>query len=242
MERVLAVRSILLAAALTAALAACGNQQAESGRILKQTLAGFFPGGGGEEAAPEGQQAAARPARLTRAQVNATGTAMIRARLAGETARSVLSGAAVNGGYVSYVSRFGQMLTLRGSLVTASRGLGYDLLALTPGADDPLVRARPVSSWPAQVTRIYRFPGRGPGGRALSVQCTYTPGETRQIEIVEITYTGIQVAESCTGGGVAFTNYHFADARTGFVWRSLQWLGPEQGFVDLEVLEPYTGN
>ncbi|WP_233417023.1 YjbF family lipoprotein [Halovulum marinum] len=241
----MAVRPMLLAAALAAALSGCGSQQAESGRIVKQALAGFFPGGGGAETAPSpAQQAtvAAAPAGLTRAQVDASGVAMIRARLASETARSVLTGASENDGYVSYVSRFGQMLTLRGSLVTASRGLGYDLLSLSPGADDPLVRPRPVGAWPARVTRTYRFPGRGPGGRALSVQCTYVPGQTRRIEIVEVVHTGIQVEERCAGGGVAFSNYHLADARSGFVWRSLQWLGPEQGFIDLEVLEPFTGD
>jgi hypothetical protein len=28
---------------------------------------------------------------------------------------------------------------------------------------------------------------------------------------------------------------------SGFVWRSIQWLGPEQGLVDLEIVLPFTG-
>ncbi|WP_112321011.1 YjbF family lipoprotein [Oceanibium sediminis] len=192
--------------------------------------------------APAPANAPRRSAGITRAAIEATGTAMIRGRLVEENSRSVLSGVTVNGPYVTYASRFGQLLTLNGSLITGSRGIGTDLLSLTPGANDPLVRARPVASWPATIRRTYRVPGPGPGGRAITVTCRYQPGETREIEIVEVIHKGQQVEEICSGDDVSFTNVHFADAENGFVWRSLQWLGPDQGFIDLEVLEPFTSD
>jgi hypothetical protein len=49
------------------------------------------------------------------------------------------------------------------------------------------------------------------------------------------------VSETCTGPAGSFENLHFADLETGFVWRSLQWVGPQMDLVDLQILEPYTG-
>lgn len=245
MERVLAVRAGILAALL--ALSACGNEQAESMRVIKQAMGNVWPFGGGDEVAEATAEAAQTPSQITRAQIEAAGTAMIRARLATEASRSIMSAATDNGGYVSYISRFGQTVTMRGSLVTGSRGLGYDLLSLQPGAPDPVAQARPLAQWPASVARIYYFPGDdGPEGDPLQVTCSYAVGEQRKIEIIEIAYTGTQVEESCAGTDVdgtdiAFTNYHFVDSRSGMIWRSMQWLGPQQGFLDIEILEPFDG-
>ncbi|MHA3979731.1 YjbF family lipoprotein [Halovulum sp. GXIMD14794] len=241
----MAVRAGILAALL--ALSACGSEQAESMRVLQQTLGDVWPFGKDDKVAEATAEAARTPAELTRAQIEATGTAMIRARLATEASRSIMSAATVNGGYVSYISRFGQMVTMNGSLVTGTRGLGYDLLSVQPGAADPVSRPLPLANWPAAVTRIYFFPGDdGPEGDPLQVNCSYVPGETRQIEIVEITYTGIQVEEQCAGVDingqqVAFSNYHFVNPRSGMIWRTLQWVGPQQGFLDVEILEPFDG-
>ena len=49
------------------------------------------------------------------------------------------------------------------------------------------------------------------------------------------------VTETCAGESGSFENLHLADVNTGFVWRSLQWLGPQQGLVDLRIVVPYTG-
>lgn len=226
------MRSALIA--LTLVLAGCSS--GGKSPVAQAVLDRFMPGRK-EQAAP----AAPQP-QITRAAVEASGQAMIRTRLVNESTRPILAGATQNGPYVTYMSRLGQSLTLRGSLITASRGLGYDLLSVTTTDADPAVRARPIAQWPAEVRRTYRFPGRGPGGVTRTVACTYAAGEPREIEIVEVVHRGIQMEERCAGDGVAFTNYHFADAQTGFVWRSIQWLGPEQGAIDLEIIEPFTGD
>lgn len=239
MERVLAMRPLIAAGAL-AVLAACGNAGGpnKTGDILKAAVERMR---GGEDAA--GAQATGPSARLSRAQVEAAGVAMVRLRSLDQAGRSTFAAQAVNGAYVSYISRFGQMVTLNGSLITGSRGIGTDLLSLAPDPNDPLTRPTPLGDWPSAITRTYRFPGSGPGGRAISVSCTYVPGQEREMEIVEIVHKGRQIEENCTDGEtVAFTNTHFADLQSGRVWRSVQWLGATQGFVDLEVIEPFTGN
>ncbi len=213
------------------ALAACGTEQSPAARLLGQAL---------DDADGAGAAASAgAPRDLTRAQVDALGVALIRIRLLGEEARPVMSGAAVNGGFVEYVSRFQQMVVLKGSLVTATRGLGWDLISLAPGADDPVADPRPPAAWPAGVRRTYRFAGPGPGGRTVTVDCRYVPGDVRTIGIVEVTHRVRRIEEVCAGDGVAFSNVHLADTATGRVWSSVQWTGPDQGRMALTVVEPF---
>ncbi len=59
--------------------------------------------------------------------------------------------------------------------------------------------------------------------------------------ILEVRHRGVVVSETCDGPERSFENLHFANIQTGFVWRSLQWLGPQQGLIDLEIVLPYTG-
>ena len=164
---------------------------------------------------------------LAREAVEASGVAMIRASLVGEDVTSVLRAASDNGGYVTYASRINQTLTLRGSLITASRGLGHDLLSVEPDARDPLVVATPLEEWPESIGRVYRFPDFSPEGRAVAVTCRYVPEQEMEISILGDPYVGRQVREICAGPDAAFENLVFAEAETGFVWLSRQWLGPE---------------
>ncbi|MEM8787308.1 MAG: YjbF family lipoprotein [Pseudomonadota bacterium] len=217
--------------ALLLGLAACSSDS--SGEIRTALVERFRPG------QAEAEPAAAAPAPLTRAAIEATGQAMLRARLVNETGRSVFAAQTANRGYVTYQSQFGQFLTLQTTLVTASRGAGFDLLAVSATPQDPLVSPRPVAEWPNSVPRVYRFAGQGPLGREVPVICRYEIGDVVEIEIVERRYRGPEVREICEGSGVAFTNLLFADESTGFVWRSRQWLGPDQGRIDIEVLEPF---
>ena len=51
-------------------------------------------------------------------------------------------------------------------------------------------------------------------------------------------HVGIEFSETCIGPAGTFENLHLADAGSGFVWRSLQWTGPQMDLIDLQVLEP----
>ncbi len=217
-------------------LAACSSEGA--GPItdaVVERVKGALPGG--EEAKPEGPA----PIKITRAMVEAAGAAMVRGGLLSENARSLFSGLSENGGYVTYISRFNQSLTLRGSLITGTRGLGHDLLSVTPDKRDPLITPTPVEDWPGSIGRRYVFPGTGPVGQIIEVRCSYTIEKPLEMEIVEVIHTGVQVREDCVGPGIFFQNQHFADGETGFVWRSQQWIGNKQGTLDLEIIEPFTG-
>jgi hypothetical protein len=185
---------------------------------------------------------APRGASVTRAAVNRADVAMIRAQLEGDASPTYLSATSRNGPYVTYVSSLRQSLTLVGSQVTGSRGLGFDLLSATSSQPDPLARPIPPGSWPAGVTRSYEFPANGPQGRIETYACRFERGAVREITILDERHSGLEISEYCEGPSGSFENLHLADVSSGRVWRSLQWTGPRQGLVDIEIVLPYTGS
>jgi hypothetical protein len=155
----------------------------------------------------------AEPAQpITRAQIEAQDVAAIFARLEGDPTPTLLYGASANGPYVTFLSPLRQSVTLRGSQVTGTRGLGADLLSAWSSSPDPLARAIPPGRWPL-----------------------------REMTILQVRHVGVEFAEICTGPAGSFENLHFADAQSGFVWRTLQWTGPEMELLDVQIAEPYTG-
>ncbi len=179
-------------------------------------------------------------AKLTREKVEAFGLALIRGRIEGEDISNLLTGTAVNGQYVTYVSSFRQNITMLGSLVTGTRGMGGDLLAVRTDANDPVAHATPTTDWPSTLTRDYRFPGVGPEGTTVSVTCNLTHASETTVTIVEVTYDVTPFTEVCTGDGLTFTNTYLAQPDSGQIWQSLQWIGDKVGYVNIDVLEPYT--
>lgn len=220
----------MLALAALAALTACSSDR---NPIVSAMTDRLRPGDDGT--------ARPGPQLLTRAQIDAAGVAAVLIRLQSDRSPTLLFGASANGGYVTFASRLRQSVTLRGSRITATRGLGTDLLSSAGSDSDPLLRPTPVVSWPERIERRYEFPAPGAQGRIETYECTFTAGAPRELEILEITYSGIEMTETCRNAERSFENLHFADARTGFVWRSLQWIGPDMDLIDLQVLEPYTG-
>ena len=67
------------------------------------------------------------------------------------------------------------------------------------------------------------------------------PTEPQEIVILEVRHRGVAMTEICESDVYDFEALHLADVQTGFVWRSLQWLGPQQGLIDLEIVLPFTG-
>lgn len=177
---------------------------------------------------------------LTRETIESYGIALIRARIDGEDVSNLLSGTSLNDRYVTFVSAFRQTITMLGSLVTSTRGLGGDLLSVAHGTNDPVASLIPVADWPSAVSRDYRFPDVGPEGRVVSVQCSISFGPEATLNIVEVDYAVTMISEVCEGSGEAFTNTYWVETTTGQIWQSSQWVGPKVGYLNVEVLEPIT--
>jgi len=175
---------------------------------------------------------------LTRERIEQSGLALIAAQLEKDDKPSYLTAFAVNNGYVTFANSARQSINLFGGLVTATRGIGEDLLAVDHSGNDPVASALPPEAWPAGVARLYRFGGQGPSGTELRVSCTYKRLGDRDLEIVERVFEITDFEELCRGD-VTFTNRYAVDRETGVIWQSRQWIGKDLGQVAIDVLEPY---
>lgn len=211
-------------------LAACGSQKDPVLSEAMGALAGMWRT---EPAAGPKQQ-------VTRADIERSNVAAILARLESDARGTILYASADNNGFVTYVSPLLQQVTLKGAEVTGTRGLGTDLLSAWSSGNDPLVRPTPPGSWPSQVDRVFEFPAEGPQGRVERYRCTFERGDMSEMVVLQVRYTGLEMSETCTGAAGSFENLHFVDPATGAVRRSLQWIGPKMGHLDMQVLEPYT--
>lgn len=211
-------------------LAGCGSQRDP---VLSEAM-GALAGMWRTEPAPKPQQ------QVTRSDIERANVAAILARLESDPRGTVLYATADNRGFVTYVSPLMQQVTLKGAEVTGTRGLGTDLLSSWSSSNDPLVRATPPGAWPARVDRTFELPGAGPQGRVERYSCTFERGAVSEMVILQVRYSGLEITETCTGLDGRFENLHFVDPTSGAVRRSLQWIGPKMGHIDMQVLEPYT--
>jgi hypothetical protein len=182
----------------------------------------------------------ARP--LTRADINRSDTAAIWARLESDPAPTLMYASALNGPYVTFFSSFRQSVIMAGSRVTGTRGLGTDLLSSWSEGRDPVAQPLPPGSWPTRLRRTYEFPDDTPLGRLETFECRFEQGPTSEIVILQVRHRGVEISEYCDGPSGNFENLHFADVSTGFVWRTLQWTGPRMELLDIQVIEPFTGD
>jgi len=145
----------------------------------------------------------------------------------------------LNDDYVTYASQLQQTLTLRGSLITASRGIDTDLLALRSDIDDPVAVLTMPKDWPSNISRDYHMPGDGPSGIVYSVTCQLEAGSAYELALLDKVFETQIMQYMCDGDDVSFINTHLVDA-TGQILQSSQWLGPRQGSIEIDVLEPFT--
>jgi Group 4 capsule polysaccharide lipoprotein gfcB, YjbF len=223
------------AIALVLGLAACSSGQGAS-PLTKAIYAKVTTTIGiGDEPEPT-----APPRQMTRADIEKSGLAMLRAKVGEGTQPQTLVAQTDNGGYVTFASQLRQSLTLKGALVTATRGIERDLLSTQVFPGDPVAFLTPVENWPESVRRVYYLPGNSPEGEKVEVICSFLKGDVGEHTIVQVTYPVVQMLESCQGDGFGFENAHLVDTRTGAIWRTRQWIGFQSAYVLIDVLEPYT--
>ena len=144
---------------------------------------------------------------------------------------------------IVYNSNDNRGITLDRGLVYNTLGLGTNLQAVVTQPGDPLVTGARPADWPSTVQRSYRLSGRGPTFDVINATCAVRVGDTAEIEVVGVTRRAVQIAEVCeTEDGTAFNNIHYVNARTGQVWRTSQWTGPDQQNVQVDVIEPFDFN
>lgn len=172
-----------------------------------------------------------------RAAITARGQALIQMNLDGEDVWPIMQPVQRANTTVIYANSLRQLVYLENSRVTETRGLGRDLLGTRSTGPDPLANLTPPAKWPSQTNRSYRFPGEGPDGTILTVACSLTNSGATTTTIAGTPFATIRFTETCSGDA-SFTNLYEADARTGRVWKSRQWIGPRIPAMHLDILEP----
>ena len=219
----------LLAAALVAThLAGCSNDptRIDYGLITQGVaaqLGAALPFG---RSAPAATQGIADPAVIL-AQTNAPVTW---AQPTNGTAPFYMVGVRDNGPWRTYATGTRQTLVLRQGLVTATRGLGRDLMASE--ADQTLALLR--SGKPGQARRVMQVLDGEDLTREIVLDCILAVGaQTRTATGL----TGRAMTEDCAAGDLRFRNSYVVDA-AGMVIQSRQWLPTLAGPLSLQVLRP----
>jgi len=165
---------------------------------------------------------------------------MIQLNLEGEDIYPIMLPTHRNGPYIVYGNKFRQSITLRESQITGTRGFGTDLVSASSSDNDPLKVLTPPQNWPDGVERQYRFGGGGPNGRIERFSCKFAKGGEAQISLAGTPFRVVGIAETCSGEAGQFQNLYAADAKTGRVWQSQQYVGPTMPAINLDILEPLT--
>ncbi len=220
----------LAALALSALLAGCSSSgSSDLGRIAELAKQSILP----SEPLPP-------PVELTRAELNQIPYATIALSLDGGP-RSYLVPLADNGGYLTYLDANRRGLVMLGGAVTGTRALGQDLRGVRHDPRDPIAFPKPLAGWPAELFRDYQYAVRDGAFYRVTLGCSFQRVAAETVEIAEIDFDLVRVGETCTNAARQVTNTYWVEEDTGFIWKSVQWLGPELGQATVEIIRPYGG-
>ena len=175
----------------------------------------------------------------SRAELEALGTAVI-AVSAADGPRAFVVPLADNGGYVNYYDARRRGIVLFGGAVARTQGLRYDLMGVRHSLDDPVAHSRPLEAWPGEVTRSYQYRQRDLDAYQITLRCVYARGPRQRIEIVGRSHEVVRVEETCRNAVREVVNTYWVAPETGFVWKSVQWIGPDEPPFTVEIVTPYS--
>jgi hypothetical protein len=156
-------------------------------------------------------------------------------------ARTYLVPLADNDGYLNYLDSAGRGIVMLGGAVTGTQGLGSDLQGMRYHHADPVPTPTPLDQWPREFHREYQFRLRDVTDYSITLDCVLVPVVGETIEIVERDYDVVRVSETCTNARRQIVNTYWVEPDTGFIWKSVQWLGPDLGQATIEIIRPYSG-
>lgn len=222
------LRKTALAGLMLALLGACSNEadQLSTIGIAKQAL--------GQLTAPKGEAGAAdTPDAMAARALEANPAPLILAGFEILQATHVLAQTGENRRMRTYMTPRQEALILRDGLLIGTRGLGHDLSVAEPGQMTALIHTRRAGTG----QRVMRYIGGDGIERPLPMTCTTATGSTESFAFAGRSWTAMQVQEACAGGGVTIQNSYLVTA-DGQIPVSRQWIGPDLGYVTVQVIRP----
>ena len=208
------------------AVAGCGNRP-DQGAFLKSARSGALKKTGqGSKASP------AEVAAAVRASLAGTDAPLALAVVEGRNATAILTRIEQNGPYETWGTPDRRTITTRGGLVTATRGLGNDLMSSNLGSSLALISGRKAGS----AMRVMRFLDGENHTAEQVLSCDYALGGNKRLTAGELNNVATtQMNETCAAETTRFTNSYLVDGR-GRIVQSRQWLNPASGHILIQLL------
>jgi hypothetical protein len=131
-----------------------------------------------------------------------------------------------NQGYETFGSSDRRSVTMRNGVLTATRGLGGDLMSSDLSGVMPLITARKSG----RGARIMRFLDGEDQTVEIRFDCMVTPGQSIPVKAGQLNTTARQVTERCTAGNRTITNTYLVDDYGRSV-SAKQWAGATGGYL-----------
>lgn len=167
----------------------------------------------------------------TRAQLDAVQGSYLLARIEATGGDALLVVAGQNGPVRTWMTGEGTTLALKDGVLVGSRGLrGHDLMSAAVPSLAQLQRGT------GTVARShFTLDGDDQTARSDFV-CELRNAGAETVTLIEKSYPVRRIVESCTGAAGAFENQYWIEA-SGSLRRSRQWIGPELGMIELDLLK-----
>ena len=220
-------RTLFMGAVL--GLAACGTneREVELGGIIKDFGTRVLT-----KEDPANQQA---PLQVTRAQVDVSKLPVIRVRLEGTGATSILIEVDRKGPNATFKTADGITLMFRAGVLIGTRGLGQDLMALAAPDIRQAVRA-------GETSRDYRYLDGDEHLATVTLSCHVTSEPHAPLNILGHSHAVNLVREQCSGTNledapVSFENFYWVAPNSSQIWQSRQYVSEKFGRAEIEVLK-----
>lgn len=224
----------LLGLAMAMALSSCSffTPDSESlGGLLVTTASDTLSGGNVEETAASSGATAAQEA-LSR--IAATGKPGLLTTVPRLNQTTVMLLEQENGPYRSYRGTNNTSVTLKSGIVTATRGLGVDLMAQAVG--QPESGLFTTGTFPKEVARVQRHLDGENHLLSAEFLCAIERKGREDVTIIDRKYATTLFEETCRNSTRAFLNRYWVATGTGTIWQSQQSVSSVSGHVVTQII------
>ena len=200
-------------------LAGCASDQGDYLQLglLRQSLSDAFGGNSGDVTP-------------SRALVDEADVPLILAEIDQHDVAAVIYPIEQNGSVTTWTATDKTMIALRSGQLVGSRGLAPDLMSASVPTLADLRGGRPVQ-------RSHFYLGRDDQTERQDFTCTGSTEGAQVLTIIGLQFSTEVMAETCAGpSSTRFTNRYWVQA-DGTVRQSVQWVGPDVGFLKLQRLD-----
>ncbi|KPP83514.1 MAG: Group 4 capsule polysaccharide formation lipoprotein gfcB [Rhodobacteraceae bacterium HLUCCO07] len=218
---------LLLSACLV--LAACGNRPGQSQlEVLRTAVSDVFKSSGQED---NGGATAEQIAAEIDAGLKGTDLPLSLAVVEARNSTTLLTRIETNGPHGTWAAPDRRTIIMKDGLITATRGLGNDIMSSETGEIAALVTARQEG----QAQRVHRYLDGENHTVDMRATCRVTRGGEKMVESARFEAKAIEMTESCDTGARRFVNTYMVDTQ-GDVVQSRQWASPDTGHIFIQAL------